>query len=79
METGKWQPGDLSIIGPGKALAAILVPPVIDLGNSPPLTQYHTTLDDLMFYLDLTRCTAWASLLAVVEASGEAREDIDSV
>ena len=47
--------------------------------QQPPLTQYHTTLDDLMFYLDLTRCTAWASLLAVVEASGEAREDIDSV
>lgn len=40
------------------------------------LTQYQATYDDLKFYLDLTRCTAWASFLAVVAAMGEGHEDL---
>jgi hypothetical protein len=37
-----------------------------------PILQFHASLDDLRFYLDLTWCTAWASFLAVKESIGEA-------
>jgi hypothetical protein len=41
-----------------------------------PLTQFDATADDMNFYLSLTRCVAWATLLSINEKSGAAESGL---